>query len=109
MTVSLAILWIIVGFASVLKVFPWWWEPYPPEGKPQPVPWKPQPNPWMPWLIGAAGGFMGGWVFTSVWALPETVTVVDAAATAVGSLLGARLLLNIYSLIRSRPSSTSAR
>ena len=102
MTVSLVILWITVGLASVLRVFPWWWEPYPPEGKPQPV-------PWMPLLIGTIGGFMGGWAFTSVWAVLEPVTVVEAAATTVGSFLGARLLLGIYGLIRSRPSSTSAR
>lgn len=101
MNLSLAILWIVVGLASFLRVFPWWWEPYPPEGKPQPV-------PWIPLLTAVVGGFVGGWAFTSVWAIHEPVTVVEAAATAVGSLLGARLLVNIYGLMR-RPSSTRAR
>jgi len=93
MSWQFTVLWLVVGFIYPFYFFPWRWIPDPPpptEGKPQPEPWRS--------VIGAVGGVIGGWAFYSTWVAQGTISGVEAASTVVGSVLGAGLLLSVYSL-----------
>lgn len=96
MSLSPFVLWALAGWC--LTGYPrWWWH-------------IPRPDPPPPWwqfkLIGAVAGVIGGWVFTQVFGPhPEPWTVVTAGATAVGALLGSRLAVDLYGLIRDGGSA----
>jgi uncharacterized membrane protein YeaQ/YmgE (transglycosylase-associated protein family) len=95
MRLSLFVLWAIVGWCGT----PWprWWR-WPP-----PPPPLPDPDPWPIYkVIGIVGGIAGGWVFTQVFEpnpSPWNIAI-NAAASAVGAVLGARLLLDLYGLAK---------
>lgn len=93
MRLSLFALWALVGWCGTPWPRWWRWPPPPP----------PDPDPWIIYkIIGVAGGIAGGWIFTQVFKpQPDPwIPAIDAAATAVGALLGSRLLLDIYGLTR---------
>ncbi len=50
-------------------------------------------------IIGAIGGFVGGWLFYSVWLAQERISSLEAVATLAGSYLGAQLLVIVYGLL----------
>ncbi len=93
MQLSLFVFWALVGWCGT--PWPrWWWR--------WPIPPPPEPDPWfIPRLIGVVGGLAGGWAFSQVFGPhPEPWTVVPAAATAVGAFVGARLLVDVYGLVK---------
>ena len=104
---SLLALWIVVGWCGTTRIFhPWW-------GKHVPSVPDPPPRPNYRLIrggIGAVGGVVGGWVFAKVFGpSPEPwgphpepwLPMVVALATSFGAYLGAHVLTDIYSLVRT--------
>jgi hypothetical protein len=105
MSLSLLVLWALVGWCGTVPRR-WLWPPPPPE---------PGPDPW--WLfsrvIGVIAGIIGGWAFTHVFGpLPEPwltagprpepwVSALPAAASALGAFVVARVATDIAGRLRA--------
>ncbi len=98
MSTELLALWFIAAWCGTPpRPRPWPW----------PWPWPDPPDPW-PWLevviiktVGVLGAVIGGVLFTQVFALEMPVTVISAAATAIGAYFGAVLFSDVYGFLRS--------
>lgn len=81
-------LWVLVG---------WCGTPWPRRWPPPPPP----PDPWWIRVVGAIGGVIGGWAYSTVWAAGDAgVGALYAAATSVGALVGSIILQDIVGLAR---------
>lgn len=88
MTAGLLGLWVLVG---------WCGTPWPRRWPPPPPP----PDPWWIRVVGAVGGVIGGWAYSTAW-MPGDIGInaVYAAATSVGALVGSIILQDIIGLAR---------
>jgi uncharacterized membrane protein YeaQ/YmgE (transglycosylase-associated protein family) len=92
MSIGLLIFWGAVGWCGT--PWPHRWPPPPP------------PDPW--WfidrIVGIIGGVIGGILFNQAWPMVETQGLVGlaVAASGVGALVGAFVLLDLYGLVRGR-------
>jgi uncharacterized membrane protein YeaQ/YmgE (transglycosylase-associated protein family) len=97
MSIGLLIFWGAVGWCGT----PW----------PRKWPWPPPPpDPW--WFIdrvvGIVGGVIGGILFTQAWPMSEAAQGLEVAASGVGALVGALILLDLYGIVRKRQDMPSS-
>jgi len=80
--------WILVGWCGT--------------GWPRRFPWPPPPppEPWLTKAISLVGGVVGGYAYTYLWPMSQTITGVEVAASAVGAFIGAVVLGDLYALAR---------
>jgi uncharacterized membrane protein YeaQ/YmgE (transglycosylase-associated protein family) len=99
MSIAGFLFWAAVGWCGTL--WPGWWRRPPP---------PPPPDPW--WfvdrIVGIIGGLVGGILFTQAWSITQTGDLggLSVAASGVGALVGALILLDLYSSFAKRGGGT---
>lgn len=90
MSVTLVVLWLVVGHLPAWPPWPWpqRWPP------PQPL------NPWTFKIAGMVGAVVGGLIHLQVFPFPEVVPIppINIVYSLVGAYLGAVLATQVYGL-----------